>query len=335
MTLPAVSIVLPFKNTEKYIERSLESLLNQSFRDFEVLMVNNGSSDRSASVAGDFAESDSRFRLLECSGSFVSALNLGLESASGKWIARFDSDDICHPERLLKQFGAAEEHGERTVVSCRVRSFPADKVSSGFRSYERWINSMEKPEEIERGIFIESPIPHPSAFYSRQSVISAGGYLDLGLPEDYELWLRLWSRGFSFFRVPETLLAWRERHDRFSRLSPDYSLTAFYRVKAMYLKHVDCLKNRRVCIAGTGQCARRLSVNLLREGFTIDAFLSPASQVRKKTIRGIPVLSVHEWSWKEGVKVLGASREPGARENIREYLESIGLENWKDYVLCS
>lgn len=328
-------MVVPFKNSGPYIHRALESLQRQTFGDFEAVMVDNGSTDESASVADEFVSSDARFRCLKVHGSLVDALNEGIEFSSGRWIARFDSDDICHRERLSLQFAAAESRGEKTVVSCRVKCFPDAEVSSGYRAYENWINASVEPAEIERELFVESPVPHPTAFFSRREVIRAGGYRELGLPEDYELWLRLWTRGFSFFRVPKVLLAWRERSDRLSRVSPDYSLTAFYRVKAMYLKHVPCLSKKKIFVAGTGQCARRLSGLLLREGFEIKAFLSPASCVRKKTLRGRPVISVESWKPIEGVPVLGASREPGARENIREFLESIGMENMRDYVLCS
>lgn len=298
-------------------------------------MLDNGSTDSSPGIARSFAESDSRFRYVNASGSLVDALNLGLELARGEWVARFDSDDICHRDRLALQLEASSEFGRTTVISCMVRSFPASSVSTGYRAYESWVNSSVQPADIEKSIFIESPVPHPSAFYHGRMVLEAGGYREMGLPEDYELWLRLWKRGFSFYRVPRVLLGWRERSDRFSRTSSDYSLSSFYRVKAMYLKHVECLSGRRVCMAGTGQCARRLSGYLLKEGFEITSFLSPETDVRKETLRGIPVVSAHSWKPTEGVPVLVASREPGAREKISLFLESIGMKNMKDYVLCS
>lgn len=335
MNPPVISVVLPFKNSAPYLLRALQSISMQSYTDYEVVLVNNNSSDSSSSIAAKYSASDSRFRCISTPGTLVDALNSGLETAKGKWIARFDSDDICHRDRLLCQLKAAEEHGEKTVVTCRVRSFPSIDVSSGYRAYEGWINSSTEPREIERNLFVESPVPHPTAFYSRRSVLDAGGYMELGLPEDYELWLRLWSGGFSFYRVPRVLLAWRERADRFSRVSKVYSLSAFYRLKAMYLKHVPCLRGRRVYIAGTGQCARRLSGYLLREGFMIEAFLSPETSLRREILKGVQVISINQWTPEKGIPVLGASREQGAREKMRVFFDSIGMENMKDYVLCS
>ncbi|MCD4708319.1 MAG: glycosyltransferase [Candidatus Sabulitectum sp.] len=326
---------MPFKNTDRFISVALESLVSQTMADFEVIMVDDGSSDNSRRIALDFCKRDARFKLFEGGRGLISSLNEGLSVARGKWIARFDSDDICHPERLAMQLMTAGNNGESTVVSCRVRSFPHSEVSSGFRQYEEWINNLESPEEMEHSLFIESPVPHPTAFYSRAAVIGAGGYRNLGLPEDYELWLRLWSLGFKYVRVPRTLLAWRERTDRFSRISSMYSLTSFYKVKALYLEHVPCLQSKRVFVAGTGQTARRLGKHIQRQGFRIEAFLSPGPVQKGRELRGRPVLSIFQWKSDKGLPIIVASRKPGARAAIREYLEGEGLLNWVDFVLCS
>jgi glycosyltransferase involved in cell wall biosynthesis len=335
LSLPAVSVVLPFRNAERFISRALSSLVSQTFTDFEVVLVDDGSSDNSRRIAEEFCARDSRFRLFPGGDGLVPSLNLGLEEAVGRWIARFDSDDICHRERLSLQFVKAQSCGERTVVSCRVRCFPRSDVSSGYRSYESWINSHESPEEIEHNLFVESPIPHPTAFYSRAGIVAAGGYRNTGLPEDYELWLRLWSIGFRFVRVPETLIAWREHTDRFSRTSPLYSLTSFYKAKSQYLGFVPSLRGKKVFVAGTGQTARRLGKHIQREGFCIEAFLSPDPVPEGRKLRGRPVIDISGWKNPDGLPVIAASRKPGATQAIKEFLEGKGLENWKDFVLCS
>jgi len=335
LSYSAVSVVLPFKDSESFLEAALRSLISQTLTDFEVIMVDNGSSDSSRQIAISFCENDSRFKLFRSDGGLVNALNSGLDHAHGRWVARFDSDDICHPDRLRSQLAAAEENGEKTVVSCRVRSFPDSAVSDGYRHYESWINNLESPEDIEHNLFVESPVPHPSAFFGREAVIEAGGYSDCGLPEDYELWLRLWSRGFRFIRVPKTLLAWRERPDRFSRISSAYSLTSFYRAKAKYLGLVPCLQGKRVFVAGSGQTARRLGKHIQREGFVIEAFLSPVPVAEGRMLRGRPVVCISSWEITKGLPIVVASRKPGASLAVQSYFESNGLVNWKDFVLCS
>jgi glycosyltransferase involved in cell wall biosynthesis len=333
---PAVSVLLPFRNEERFLGEALSSLCSQEMSDFEAVLVDDGSSDGSPAVARAACDADDRFRLAACRGSgLVDALNTGLTEASGEWVARMDADDICESGRLGAQLREALVRGPRTVVSCRVRSFPEEKISNGFRAYEDWLNSLLTPAEIERNIFVESPVPHPTAFFHRQSVIDEGGYVERLLPEDYELWLRLWSRGFSFSRVEGVLLRWRDRPDRYSRRSHAYSLNSFYWLKARYLAFVPCMSGRRVLIAGGGETAVRLARSLRAEGFSIEAFMDPDGSRKGSRLLGAPILGPQALRDFPDLPVVGASRAPGARERIRVFLEGEGLAEWQRFVLCT
>ncbi len=319
-----------------YFESALASIAAQTFKDFETVLINDGSDDSSASIARNWCSKDSRFVLSESRGSgLVDALNTGLEVCRGTWIARMDADDISMPGRIEKQFSLAESCGPRTVVSCMVWSFPDKVVTRGYRLYEEWLNNLIEPDEIERNLFIESPIPHPSAFYHRQNILSEGGYTERDLPEDYELWLRLWSRGYSFARVPLVLLKWRDRPDRLSRTSKAYSLTSFYSLKARYLEHVPCMASRKVYIAGSGQTARRLGKCLQDNGYHIEAFIDPSESRQGTYLRNRPVKGPDELQGGFVLPVIIASRYPGARESIIEFLDKLGFIEWENYVVCS
>jgi len=334
--LPPVSVLLPFRNEERFLMEALSSLRSQEMPDFEAVLVDDGSGDGSAAIARAVCDADDRFRLAVCRGSgLVDALNTGLREATGEWVARMDADDICEPGRLGAQLREAFVRGPRNVVSCRVRSFPEEEISNGFRAYEDWLNGLLMPAEIERNIFVESPVPHPTAFFHRQSVVDEGGYLERLLPEDYELWLRLWSRGFSFSRVDAVLLRWRDRPDRYSRRSHAYSLNSFYRLKARYLAFVPCMSERRVLIAGGGETAVRLARCLRAEGFTIEAFMDPDGSRAGSRMLGAPILGPHALRDFPDLPVVGASRAPGARARIRAFLEGEGLEEWQRFVLCT
>ncbi len=331
-----VSIVLPFRNEERWLREALLSLKRQTHRNFEAVLVNDCSTDRSLGIAREFERDDDRFRTLDARGSgLVNALNTGLAEARGDWVARFDADDRCHPERIALQLELAARLGPRCVVSCLVKCFPLRTLSRGYRRYEGWMNSLVSHEQISRDIFVESPLPHPGAFFHRESVISEGGYRDLGLPEDYELWLRLWSRGYRFEKVGRNLLAWMERPDRYSRRSRNYSLNSFYRTKAMYLAALPLLRGRRVLIAGSGQTAKRLSRYLVPLGFEIEAFLCADARHAGGMLRGKPVAAPERLSDYAGIPVIAASRELGARARIRAFLENAGLREGRDFVVCA
>jgi len=334
LTNPSVSVLLPFRDAEQYFNDALVSIAEQTFTDIETVLINDGSEDSSILLAEDWCSKDSRFTLVNNRGSgLVDALNTGLAECSGTWIARMDADDISLPKRIEKQHKLAESMGPMTVVSCQVRSFPDNIVTRGYRLYEHWLNNLIEPEEIEKNLFIESPVPHPSAFFHRQNILSEGGYTERELPEDYELWLRLWSRGYRFIRVPEILLRWRDHADRLSRISSAYSLTSFYKLKAKYLEHVPCMSGKTVYIAGSGQTARRLGKCLQDNGFHIEAFIDPDRE--GMLLRGRPVRNPGELSGGSDIPVVIASRLPGARKSIMEYLDRLGFIEWKNYVAVS
>ena len=329
-------MLLPFRNAEQYFNDALQSIAGQTFTDIETVLINDGSEDSSVLLAEDWCSRDSRFILVNNRGSgLVDALNTGLADCSGTWIARMDADDISLPDRIEKQYGLAVSEGSMTVVSCQVRSFPRESITSGYRLYEQWLNSLIEPQEIEKNLFIESPIPHPTAFFHRQNILSEGGYTERELPEDYELWLRLWSRGYRFIRVPSVLLKWRDHPDRLSRTSSAYSLTSFYMLKAKYLEHVPCMSGKIVYVAGSGQTARRLGKCLQDNGFHIEAFIDPSKSRQGMMLRGRPVMGPGGLSRRSGIPVVIASRLPGARKTIMEFLDRLGFIEWENYVVCS
>ncbi len=335
MSAPPVSVLLPFRNEEAYLEDALASLAGQNLEDFETVMVDDGSTDGSPAIAREWMRRDRRFRLVGSGGSgLVEALNAGLAECRGEWVARMDADDVSHPRRLELQLQAAREHGPLTVISCLAELFPRPRVTTGMQLYMDWLNGITEPEEIMHSIFVESPLPHPSAFFHRATVLGAGGYRDLGVPEDYELWLRLWKLGLSFRKVRRVLLRWRERPDRLSRNSPIYARQRFYRLKAMYLGLAPALAGGRAVLWGSGQSGRRLSRWILREGLEIEAFVDVAPSRIGHRMRGRPIVSPQGLEDLQGLPVLVCTRSLDARKQIEDRLRARGRREWRDYLLC-
>ena len=123
---PAISVIIPVYNAEKYLLRCLDSIAGQTFGDFEALCVDDGSTDASADILDAYARKDSRFKILhQPNGGPGSARNLGLEHAAGEWLAFADADDVLHPKMYEILAGAAEEKGAHCVY-CLYKEFDAD-----------------------------------------------------------------------------------------------------------------------------------------------------------------------------------------------------------------
>ncbi len=334
MEPPLVSVLLPVRDPGPYLEGCIASLDRQTLSDFEVVAVDDGSTDGSAGALDEWAARDPRVRVVhrEQEG-LVATLNAGLELCGAPFVARMDADDVSHPRRFELQVAEMEELPWVGVVSCLVRHFPWHGVGEGYRAYEEWLNSLSTPEAIGRERFVESPVAHPSALVRREIYQAVGGYQDTEWAEDFDLWLRLLEARVCFSKVDRYLYFWREHPERLTRVDARYSVENFLRCKAKYLLSGPLAGCRRVVVWGAGQTGRRLSKHLLRGGAPIVAFVDIDPKKIGSTLREKPIISPDQLSllMVEGTVVLAAVGSRGARKLIRGRLNAIGLREGREY----
>lgn len=337
METPRVSVLMPVYNAAEMLEETLESIAAQSFADFEVVAVDDGSEDGSGDILREWGEKDRRFKvLLEEHRGIVEAPNKGLEVCEGEFVARMDADDRMHPERLAKQVAMLEGDGGLSVASCLVETFPREEVGEGMIIYEQWLNGLVEGGDIEREFFIESPIANPSAMMRREELVGLGGYWDRGWPEDYDLWLRYRAAGKRFAKVPEVLHYWREHGQRATHTNSRYSVENFLRAKAHYLC-VGPLKERDGLIVwGAGKTGRRIAKHLQRGGSAPEVFIDITPKKIGGTLRGKPVVGPDDlpgWWRRYGRPILlVAVASRGARALIRAHLGGLDMVEGADYL---
>jgi glycosyltransferase involved in cell wall biosynthesis len=235
MSQPIVSVLIPAFDAEETLESCLRTVRRQTEPDWECIIVDDGSTDGTGPLASRFAREDGRFRLLTLThGGIVRALNAGLELCRGRYIARMDSDDLMHRERLRQQVDLMEERRELAAAGCHVRIFPREALGPGTLAYERWLNGIDSAERVRRELFVECPICHPSLI-ARREVLMDLAYRDRGWPEDYDLILRLAAGGKEIGVLPHRRLLWRHGPDRLSRSDERYDIDRFTSCKAAFL----------------------------------------------------------------------------------------------------
>jgi cellulose synthase/poly-beta-1,6-N-acetylglucosamine synthase-like glycosyltransferase len=332
----AVSVLMPCYNAENTLGEALKSLLKQTYSDFEIIAVNDGSDDSTLPILNDWAERDTRIRVIDRPHQgIISALNAGLDDCKFQYIARMDADDLCHPERLERQVSYLENHPDIAVVGCLVRGFPPGKVRRGFQIYLSWLNSLVNDADIRCQIFVESPFAHPSVMVRKIWLDKVGGYQDIGWPEDYDLWLRLFLAGARFSKVPKFLVDWRELPQRLTRSDSRYSLENFLRLKAHYLIQGPLSTCDSVIVWGAGMTGRRLSKHLIHEGAPLSAFVDIDPRKIGSRLRKLPIISPQDLpnllqQFSQPI-VLAAVGARGARNLIRQRLNSIDLQEGKDW----
>lgn len=331
MNSPRVSILLPVRNEEHLLPAALASLFRQSLTDWELVAVNDGSTDGTGALL-DTAAADPRVRVLHLPASgLVVALNAGLAACRAPYVARMDGDDISHPRRFERQAAFLDAHPDVTLVACRVRHIPRQRITGGMAAYEAWQNSLLDHAAIIRDRFVESPLTHPSVMFRRDFVQSLGGYRDLGWAEDYDLWLRMARSGARFARLPETLFYWRDHPRRLTRSGNDYSLAAFRACKAHHLRRDFLAGIDEVTLWGAGVEGKAWRSALQSEGIAVRRWIEVDQRKIGQIIHGAPVVGVEELIPDDG-RTLVTVGAKGAREQVRAFAAQAGLVEGDDFV---
>ena len=333
---PKVSVLIPVQNAESTVGPALESILRQTFDDFEVVAVDDGATDTSGKLLDDAARRDRRVRVIHTPNQgIIHALNAGLSICSGELVARMDADDISARSRLAQQVRMMDQNPEISVCSSLVRVFPRKNLLGGLVRYEQWLNSLVTPDEIRRDIFVESPIAHPSAVVRRSELIDLGGYQEHGWPEDYDLWLRYHEAGKRFAKAEKRLFFWRQSETRLTFTDSRYSVENFLRAKAHYLARMLRGVNRPIVLWGAGKTGRRILKHLLREGLEVEAVIDIDYKKIGRTLRRRPIVSHNYLMECPTAFVIAAVGSHAARRLIRQALQKHGFTESEDFICAA
>jgi glycosyltransferase involved in cell wall biosynthesis len=334
--LPVISIVLPMRNAATTLVDCLQSIAKQTFRHYEVVIIDDGSSDGSASIVEGWRQQDQRIRLYRQPPlGLVPALNKGVSLARGQYIARMDADDLMTEHRLQAQLQYLSGHPHVDLVAAQAELFSSAGIKTGYQEYLRWQNNCITHRDITDQIYVESPIVHPTVMVRRDVLTRVGGYRQGDFPEDYELWLRMSATGMRFGKIPQVLLKWRDESNRTSRTDSRYSKESFDKLRAGYLaKDPRIQSSRPFVVCGAGRRTRR-RVELLNK--TPFCWIDVDSKKIGRFYNGAPVVSYSR------LRELAASpRKPfilsyvnnyGARDLISKELIACGFQRGEDYLM--
>jgi glycosyltransferase involved in cell wall biosynthesis len=207
---PRLSVVIPVWNGEKYLAAALDGILAQTFRDFECIIVDDGSTDETLAIVNRYVEP--RLRLLRLEhGGIVTALNTGIAAACAPLIARMDADDIAHPARFEKQFRTMAENPGAVLCHTNIEQIGDPSGMTRLPHFPR------TQALLAAQLCYRNPITHSSVMFRKEAFLGSGGYHpDERHAEDYGLWGRLIQKG-AFIGLPEKLLQFRVHADSISK----------------------------------------------------------------------------------------------------------------------
>ena len=326
MSRPRVSVLLPVRDEEPFLAECLESLSAQTLADFEVIAVDDGSTDATPGILAAHARSDSRFRMVrqESAGMVAASVHARAE-ARAPLVARMDADDVALPERLELQVAAIEEE-RLAAVGGRVEYFP--QPTDGLCAYADWLNALVTVDAAVRDLWVECPLPGPG-LTARAELVS---YRDRGWPEDYDLVLRIWEAGGTFRNVDALVHRWRDHPARLTRTKSAYSLDAFRRCKIHFLRRTLLAGGRAAVVWGAGPTGKAFARELLAAGTPLAAFVEVDPRKLGQRIHGAPVVPVERGADFPDALALGAVSGLEARAEVRELAAGLGLVEGRDFV---
>lgn len=231
MSCTVISVLLPAYNAERHIAKAIESVLAQSFADFELLVLDDGSTDCTRKIVQGYT--DERIKLIACSHNFIATLNKGIELAEGKYIARMDADDVMHIDRLGMQYQLMEDAPEISLCSSWA-SYYNERI--GTMQPSRGLSGLISIPELE--LLAANVLIHPTVMMRRSFLLDNHlSYRD-GYPcaEDYKLWVEMALLGAKFYIEPEPLVLYRLHEEQVSHRRQDIQIDSARRVRRELLE---------------------------------------------------------------------------------------------------
>lgn len=271
MQYPLVSILIPFKNTEAFLPDCLDSIIKQTYNNWELLIVDDFSSDNSYSLVRSYVLKDNRIKILrnEAPG-IISALQLAFKNSKGNFITRMDSDDIMPLDKIEVLVDNLIKHGKQHVATGLVYYFSAEGISDGYKNYENWLNTLTIAGSNYSEIYKECVIPSPCWMVYREDLLTCGAFDSLRYPEDYDLTFRFCEHGFKVIPCDKTLHYWRDYSTRASRTDSNYAENNFLELKTHYFLKLHYNPKKRVVIWGAGKKGKTLAKLLITNNIPFD-----------------------------------------------------------------
>ncbi len=255
---PLISILIPVKNAEKWLEECFLSILNQTYTHWEVWAINDSSTDNSASILAHFSSQDSRIKWQNNMGNgIIDALSTAYQRCRGQLIHRMDADDKM-PEKKLETLLELLVKKPTAIATGKVAYFGRNPISDGYLAYQHWINQRCEKKDHHDWMYRECVIASPNWLVHRNLIEEIGGFEALNYPEDYDLVLKWLNAKKEVVSSTEVTHYWRDHSYRTSRNSEVYDQSSFFQLKLDYWIKNKLKKSGTVVVLGENQKAEKV-----------------------------------------------------------------------------
>jgi glycosyltransferase involved in cell wall biosynthesis len=329
---PLVSIVMAVQNEELYLEKCLDSILGQTWKNWELIAVNDHSVDKTWKILEEYAKKDKRIKAYHGKRhKLIPILQEAYSRCKGTLINRMDADDYMPDYKLEVLFGEWMKYGKGTVIAGGTAHFVEEgEVGEGFKRYDAWLNDVARRNAHYEEIYQECVIPSHCWIIHKDDFDRVGAFDPEVYPEDYDLCFRFYREGLKIVGIDRILHHWRDHSVRISRTWDCYEDNRYFNLKLKYFYEIDRDLNRPLVLWGAGKNGKDLARLILESEDGINWVCDNAKKIGKD-IYGILMKHYIGITELKNPQLLIVVNAPEERLKIRAILNEWGKQPSKDY----
>ena len=331
METPLISIVMPAKNSGDFISECIDSIVSQTYNNWELLVVDDSSKDNTYAILREYEDKDKRIQVIKNKREgIIEALRLAYSMSKGDFITRMDSDDIMSSNKLEEMSGVLIQKGKGNVALGLVKYFCEGEIGEGFLKYESWLNGLTISGNNFSEIYKECVIPSPCWMLYRADFEKVGAFNSAIYPEDYDLAFRFKEQGYNCIPSDKTLHYWRDYETRTSRTHPHYADSSFIEIKTHYFLKNDYDKGKSLVLWGAGNKGKKVAESLIKRAIPFYWICDNPKKIGKY-IYNQKLLAFNELDQIENAQSIVTVANPKAQEEIKLFFEKRNQLPMEDY----
>ena len=329
---PLVSILTPFKNTHLFLSDCINSILEQSYTHWELIIIDDFSTDSSYQIVEAFAKKDARIKLFKNKeAGIISALKLGFSKSNGIFITRMDSDDVMVYNKLEVMVSQLQTHGKQNIALGLVDYFSEEGIKEGYKNYETWLNTLTKTGSNYSEIYKECVIPSPCWMVYKEDLITCDAFNSNRYPEDYDLAFRFYKHQIKCIPNSHVLHKWRDYSTRASRTDKNYAENHFLSLKLDYFIELDYNKTKTLVVWGAGNKGKITAKTLIKNNIPFEWICDNPNKIGHN-IYGKKLLAFEALASIENPQSIITVANKTSQKEIKNYMNQLKMQPLLEYV---
>lgn len=332
LNTPLVSVVMAIKDTAEYLPACIDSIIAQTYQNWELIAVNDHSTDSTPQILAQYAKKDKRIKVYNSDKArLIPTLQVAYRHVTGALLNRMDSDDKMPSYKLEVLVNEWLKYGKGYIIAGGTQHFVDEgEVGDGFLRYDRWLNDVARRSAHYQEIYQECVIPSHCWLIHKDDFDRVGAFDPIVYPEDYDLCFRFYKHKLKVIGIDVILHYWRDRSNRISRTWEEYKDNRYFDLKINYFYAIDRIPTRPLVLWGCGRNGKDMAKLLLKHENTF-TWVCDNERKQGKDIYGIIIQDTANVAKVVNPQIIITVASPNGKVAIQQQLQTIGKKPVQDY----